>query len=654
MKGTSELRAGQEQLPLNGGRNASAANVFKQMYYHLYANSQSVRSERIMEDLSKILLARVASDSRPMVAAATSLYLRGEGTANSVLLPRLAEAYPGLISADDRFSIGDRAVRACLQDLGHLDLVSAPAHVLGDAFQALFGPRLRGERGQFFTPRTLARSMVRILGVGQGDKVVDPACGTGGFLAEVYAYCRQAYGADDQTRLLGIDKDADMWRLASSLLTITAGGAAGVLNRDSLDIEGLESLSEDESPFGADLVLTNPPFGAKIGITERRILSRFSLGHEWAHSKSEGAWIETNEVRASQDPQVLFLELCIRLLKDRGRLGIVLPEGVFGNRGAGYIWDFVRKQGRVSALLDCPRTTFQPSTDTKTNVLFFEKTSEVGEPDDSVWVSVALHCGHDRRGRNTDSTGEPLPDDFARLSAEYELKEQQPTGWTRARVTDPYYLVPRYYDSSTDAELKSTVTSLGAGIMSLGELVESRMIEITKGHEVGSEAYGTGDVPFVRTSDIVNFEINSDPTFGVSEEIYEKYGPLQRIRPKDILLVVDGRYRIGSSAMVHEGYAKCVVQSHLRIIKVNESAPFDAYGFFLLLNSREAIHQLRNLVFIQSTLGSLGKRLMELRIPMPSETEAWVERVEAFRESLDSRGASLARLREMTANDLEL
>jgi type I restriction enzyme M protein len=210
------------------------------------------------------------------------------------------------------------------------------------------------------------------------------------------------------------------------MLEIAAPGRGVVLNLNSLDYEALSRLPEHISPLVADFVLTNPPFGARIKVTEKPILEQFALGHKWRWDESR--WQIERQVRDAQDPQILFVELCIRLLRSGGQMGIVLPEGVFGNSNMGYVWDFIRSQGEITALLDCPRTTFQPSTDTKTNVLFFKKTADSAHPSSSltttsrtkkVWTAVALYCGHDRRGRTTKSNGDPYPDDFLEIGNEF-------------------------------------------------------------------------------------------------------------------------------------------------------------------------------------------------------------------------------------------
>ena len=141
----------------------------------------------------------------------------------------------------------------------------------------------------------------------------------------------------------------------------------------------------------------------------------------------------------SQDPQVLFIELCINLLKDGGRMAIVLPEGVFGNKSQGYIWAYLKEHGNIVAMIDCPRNTFQPSTDT--NVLIFEKTKKKTK---KIKIAVAKNCGHDRRGRTTNSNNEPLPDDFFDIGFEYKKKNS--LWWKTVSLRGTYY-VPRYFEN---------------------------------------------------------------------------------------------------------------------------------------------------------------------------------------------------------------
>lgn len=631
------------------------AVAFRKLYYHFYSNSRASRAERIISDLSNLLLCKIASE-RNGGAAEIEQFRRGAGSANKLLLPILLKSFPHLISEDEKFFLEDSVLRDGLEELAPLSFQAAPAHILGEAFQALIGPRLRGDKGQFFTPKSLVRAMIAVLNPPWSAKVVDPACGTGGFLVETHTFqTNHKQIAGTAGKLIGLDKDRDLSRLSEAIVEITAPNRAIILNVNSLDLQALARLPAEISPFKADFVLTNPPFGAKIKITDKAILNQYALGHKW--SQTETGWKQEIGGRDAQDPQILFLELCIRLLKPDGQMGIVLPEGVFGNHSLGYVWEFVRSQGQILALLDCPRTTFQPGTDTKTNVLFFEKTNSLEHSSNSsnrVWTAVAINCGHDRRGRSHKTNGEAYPDDFHTIGTAFAQREQTPGVWQLSEITNPYYLVPRYYDLAPFRELAQEADRLGAQLISLGEMVKKGYLRIRKGHEVGTEAYGTGEIPFIRTSDLSNYEISIDPTRSVSEEIYEQFASQQRLTPGDILLVSDGRYRIGRTAILHAHNYRCVVQSHIRIISVTPRSPINPVELLYLLSLPMVQHQIRNLVFIQSTLGSLGKRLYEVQIPLPKSTPEWKKTTAEFRSLVEERATLLNRLRQFEHTGYEL
>lgn len=622
--------------------------VFKRIYYHLYTNSKASRAELIIEDLTLLLLCKFSAEMNGGRAALLS-YASGKGSANKVLLPMLREAFPELLETAQSFALGDDSLRTALHELSKTNLSSAPAHALGEAFQALIGPRLRGERGQFFTPKSLVRAMVEILDPKPGEAVLDPACGTGGFLAETYLYQLRAYpGQQLPGGLSGVDKDSGLARLAGALLRILSRERAEVYNFNSL------SQQEWEKHTGKhwgdyDVVLTNPPFGAKIGVRDETILATFDFGHVWSQAGAMGKWLQTGALCNNQDPQILFLELCVRALKRGGRLGIVLPEGVFGNKETSYVWEWLEERGEITALLDCPRTLFQPGTDTKTNVLFFTKSAEKMQKRGE-WrtrVAVALHCGHDRRGRSH-------IDDFPEIAHAFHEKEATEGRWRSVALKGQRYLVPRYHYDRDEVQNSEAEFTQGAEFATLGELAKANILRIRKGHEVGSAAYGTGEIPFVRTSDISNFEISTDPTKAVSEAVYNAFAAQQNLKIGDLLIVVDGRYRIGTSAMLTEHNVQCVVQSHLRIISTLKRDQLDPYELLYALNLPSVKLRMRSLVFIQSTLGTLGNRLLELRIPLLHGDGPWTRRLQRFRGTLQGRASLLADIQEMSGPDYEL
>jgi len=637
------------QMKIDSSSSVDYFDGFKKLYYHLYSNSNASRAERIIGDLSKLLLVALCKSRSPAYQDQIDLFLSGKGTANAVLLPILKKHYSKVFGSDDKFYIDDNSLRYGFSSIASLDLHGAKSHLLGDAFQALIGPNLRGDKGQFFTPKSVVRCMISVLSPNAESKVVDPACGTAGFLTETASFW-DAHGRKNG-KLIGIDKDADLFVFASALTELAAPNDSYIFNKNSLDFKALSKLDKSCSPLDADYVLTNPPFGAKIPIKEPEILAQYDLGYNWEFSKQQNCWIRGNQLKMSQDPQTLFIELCVKLLKPNGVLGIVLPEGAFGNTGSGYILDYLRAQGEIFGLIDCPRTSFQPGTDTKTNILFFRKTSE--PKNGSVKIAVALACGHDRRGRTTKNDGSPFPDDFAAIANDWTASSHE--YWFESTISNKYYLVPRYYDRKTDLLLERDAKRLDAKIMSLEEMIQKGWVSIRKGHEVGSEAYGSGDIPFVRTSDISNFEVSIDPTKSVSDEVFQSVRLEQNLRPGTILMVVDGRYRIGRCAILHDFNYKCIAQSHLRIISVNDEAPFTAFELLYLLSLGSVQRDIRSLVFIQSTLGSLGSRIKEIKIPVPRRRNAEFSTVvESFTQALAQRAKLLSLLSSFEATTVEL
>jgi type I restriction enzyme M protein len=119
-------------------------------------------------------------------------------------------------------------------------------------------------------------------------------------------------------------------------------------------------------------------------------------------------------------------------------------------------------------------------------------------------------------------------------------------------------------------------------------------------------------------------------------------------------MVVDGRYRIGTTAMLDEHSVRCVAQSHLRIISVTNKGNLDPYALLYALNLPSVKLRMRGLVFIQSTLGTLGSRLMELKVPLLVGDGPWTQRIASFKETIQMRSKFLSDLKSMAGPEIEL
>lgn len=274
--------------------------------------------------------------------------------------------------------------------------MNAQRDIISDAFEELVGKMFRGGEGQFFTPRNIVQMMIDILQSMGNEKIINPACGSGGFIAHIVKYF--IHNDIKSHNVFGIDKDLFLSRLAKIYLTILGENEYHVYCENSLEcpVVWKDETKRHIQLNSFDVILTNPPFGAKIPVVGDSLLNQFELGHYW--KKQKGNWLLTTELRDKQPPQILFIERIIQLLKEGGRAGIVLPEGVFGNPSDRYIWEYIQKYATVIGIVSLAQEAFQPSTHTKTSVLFFEKKNTAQK---TIFMACADKIGHNKNEKET-------------------------------------------------------------------------------------------------------------------------------------------------------------------------------------------------------------------------------------------------------------
>ena len=326
--------------------------------------------------------------------------------------------YKEVFTKEDTINLDDNSIAYIVGELQNYCLVDAERDVLADAFETFIDHALKGGQGQFFTPRNVVKMMVEILDPDDSDMIIDPACGSGGFIIESLRYIwnkiidRYKAMGWTETAILeekidvankcirGIDKDYFLSKIAKSYMAIMGDGKGGVFCEDSLERpENWGDKTRQKVHLGDfSVVLTNPPFGSKIPVTGEDKLKQYELAHKWKNKKGTNDW-EKMKLAEKEAPQILFIERCYQLLKNGGRMAIVLPDGVFGNNQLGYIRRFIMERFRLVAVIDVPLETFMPNTGTKTSILIVQKMKKTDIPEDyPVFMCVAETCGHDRRG----------------------------------------------------------------------------------------------------------------------------------------------------------------------------------------------------------------------------------------------------------------
>lgn len=656
----------QRLLPL------SLPEVFKKLYYYLYSNSNIPRAERLGGEMVKLLFCKIYDElnNKKIFRAETTESENSVGTKIKALFEEVKHSYSNVFDKDEKIHLDNKSIKAVVSFLQEYSLINTQRDVISEAFQAFWGPGLRGEKGQFFTPRNVVKMCVTMLDPKPGDKIIDPACGSGGFLIEILSRFKNKENAKN---IFGIDKEIDLVKICKAYMAIVGDGHSNIFCADSLYPENWEENIKNKIRDNSfDIVLTNPPFGAKIYIDDEKILKNFRLGYKWV--KENNKWKITRET-IKQVPQILFIERCLQLLKPGGRMAIVLPDGLFGNPSDSYIWEYILKEAKILAIVSLPPETFLPSTHTKTSVLFLEKiVCHQFEKNYPIFMAIAEKVGHDKNGKLIfkmdksgkyilDDRGNRIIDDDLPLIAEKYIKYKR-TGKLEdpdkfgfiiklSQIKDNIF-VPTYYDPEVKKELAELERTGEYKLMTIGQLEEQKVISIKRGHEVGSRFYGLGNVPFVRTTDIVNWEIKVDPIKCIPEEIYEKYKSRQDIKEWDILLVTDGTFLIGRTAIVTPLDKKIVIQSHIRRIRCLKPEILHPYLLLYLLNTPIVQKQIKEKTFVQATISTVGNRLKEIVLPIPLNESEKRKIVRNVQEIIELKIKAKEKMDKLLNNKMEI
>lgn len=452
--------------------------------------------------------------------------------------------YPDVFTAADIITLTDSSIAYIAGEIQQYCLIESERDVIADAFETFISPSLRGGQGQFFTPRNVVKLLVSLTNPTRNDQLIGPACGSGGFLIESLRYVwaqvqnegqelgwpQREIFADQQEVAIknfrGIDKESFLSKTTKAYMAILGDGRGGIFCENSLDSMDKWSTKAQTmiAPGSFNVVLTNPPYGSKLKIDDPSILSQYDLGHQWKIPKGQSIASITSKNLSDQTPQVLFIERCLELLAPGGRLGIVAPESMFCNPSHKYIMNYVEQHARIDAIISMPENLFQPHTHAKTCVVLMTKLDTPDQKirkDHKIFMAVAKWCGHDSRGLEIPHDDIPLIQKrYEKFKAGEDLSYDH-LGFTitQNEILNSIYL-PIYYNPEIRTQLDSLKDTYN--LITIGQLVEDGLISINTGDEVGKLAYGTGQIPFIRTSDIANWEIKLDPKQGLSEDIYAK------------------------------------------------------------------------------------------------------------------------------------
>ena len=411
--------------------------TLRRCHNYIYVN-QGLQKAEAFHEMLKLIFSKVYDETES--GGPLRFYVRNEERRSEAgqrrvreqrlepLFAAVKERYPYIFKPNENIDLNGRVLAYVVSELQKYSLLKTHADVKGAAYEELVGANLRGDRGEYFTPRNVCDMAVKMvlatypLHRFSSLRILDCCCGTGGFLVsainrfrQVFTIQEEAKGGDAQAvadrvsarikevatlNFFGIDINPFLVRTCQMNLVMHGDGSANVFQSDSLYSPSEWDNAEARAKIAHgkfDIVVTNPPFGGKAIIDDPHLLSRYEL-----------STYGSKEPRASLPAEQMFVEGALKYLKPSGRLAIVLPDSILNNPGLEFIRQWAFRHGRILASIDLPKETFADTGGVPNpSVLILEKFSKeelkmaaAGALEDyPVFMAVPKTAGKDKRGK---------------------------------------------------------------------------------------------------------------------------------------------------------------------------------------------------------------------------------------------------------------
>ncbi len=411
---------------------------FEEIHDYIYAND-GLSPQQTLNEFLKILFIKIYDEKEGLNMFKLSVQefkeLKDEGRKTpaieriSKLFELTKKEYQGVFDADDKINLSHGALGFTINKLQNISLKDSSSDAKGLAFQKFLTHGEKVGKGQFFTPQPVIDFCVRMMNPQAYETVIDPCCGSGGFICSAFRHMSKDADKSQRESILlhniyGIDINREITKISKMKLLLEENVNSNVICTNSLaDIDTIKLLlSSTKENDGFDVLLTNPPFGTAGKITDSAVLMSFDLGHKWR--ENEDGFTITPTIVSGQPAEILFIERCLDLLKPGGRMAIVLPNGHFENPSLEYLRDYIKQRARILAVVNLPQETFIPyGTGVKTSLLFLEKNPKQITIDYPVFFSRITKLGYqgnknatpiyrkDSHGNNIIENGRPVLDE---------------------------------------------------------------------------------------------------------------------------------------------------------------------------------------------------------------------------------------------------
>ena len=531
-------------------------------------------------------------------------------------------------SVDTSLALDDFTIYNVVQKLQGYSLVNTTenirgADIKGTVFEEMVGDTFRGELAQYFTPREIVEFMVKYINPSKEDRILDPACGSGGFLIMTLRHLKDRLEEEQpnlsrierntlvkyfaEHNVFGCDINERMAIVAKMNMIMHGDGHSGIYNTHGL-------LTDKETPAGVveelkegtlNIIFSNPPFAGRI--KEEDILKQFKLGKN------------KNGKTTSVSKEVLFVEKIIRWLSIRGKAGLVLPAGCFNNITMVPLRDYIREKCKIIALIGLPHLSFQVSgANNEGSLLFIEKVLNVPE-DYDIFIDWAGEVGFDPTGRKIsendldrifEHSKSPTRDNIIKYS---ELEER----------IDPWYYHPRY------KELEKSLKESGFPLKPLSDLI------IKSDDYVDLKTNPDEIVTYIETNDVDL--INDIISPNVQLPIKKLPNRAKYVLKENDILIPNARDCVRGVAKVSKEHEGFIATNRFFVVRNNEENVNLKYLYYLL--KQPEIHYLLK----RQATGEINPsvpfdRLSLIKVPVPEtkeEQRAIIKKIEENEKKIE-------------------
>ena len=589
---------------------------FEEIHDFIYAND-GLSPQQTLNEFLKLLFIKILdenSHSHLFYISADEYQILKSDKSNTYFSIRIEEVFQNtkqefaeIFDKDDTIKLSNVSLAFVVNKLQGISLTESSSDAKGLAFQKFLSHKEKDGKGQFFTPEPVVDFCVEMLNPQLGETIIDPCCGSGGFIHSAFRHIVKNNPNIEKKDIIrntifGIDINKDIAKISKMKFLLEANVKSNIFCSNSLDdIDSVNLILSGHlhrQTAGFDVLLTNPPFGTAGKITDNTILSKFDLGYKW--SKTESGYIKTRTLSNGQPAEILFVERCLQLLKEGGRMGIVLPNGHFENPSLDYLRYYIKQKAKILGVVNLPQETFIPyGTGVKTSLLFLEKETQNIQKQYPLFFGKVKKIGYQGNkngtpiykknefGQTITQDGKPIIDeDFSNVLSDYrKFLECEKIDTDNSFSISYNELSSRLDYDFYSPENQDILNRLSNNSVRLGDIVE---IVKTKSPKLKNK---NASVEYVELSDVNahSFEIINSTTYQVHElpsrASYE-------IKENDIITAIAGNSvgtRKHATAFVSKEYDGNICTNGFRVLR---NPKINKYYLLFFLHSELFLKQM--------------------------------------------------------------